>query len=589
MRHRPLLPLLALALLLGAVPAYASGLVWSTFLSGGGADNGYAVAADGNGNIVSVGSTTSTNYPTTAGAAQRTNGGGTDIVVTKLASDGATVLWSTYFGASGEDIGRAVATGPNGDVFVTGYTGSANFPVTAGAWKTTFAGAADGFVARFSGSTGALVYSTFVGGSWNDSPRGIGVDASGCAVIGGFTNSNDFPTTSGVVRPSRSPGLFDGSDGFVTKISANGSSVVYSTFLGTNSGTDQVLALALDASGCATVTGWTASASFPTTAGAFDRTLTMDHKAFVTRLNATATGYVFSTYLGGTSYNTEGDGVAVDAAGAAYVTGCTSSSDFPTTSGAPQRTLATGPDAFISKISANGSSLVWSTYLGGSGSDCGYGITCSSGGQVAVVGSVASANFPTTAGAFRTSLVGSTDGFSTVINATGTHLVYSTYLGSSGTDCANGVAIQSSGHVVVGGATDNASFPSTSMAHEAEQSSAGVNDIFVSSLDAGLGGATAVWSEPAVLSSLQVGPNPFRSSTSIRLTIARSQHLVVRVVDAQGRLVRQLTDGVAPAGTNEVAWDGLDEHGNDAGVGVFFVQAQGDARIIGASTIVRLR
>jgi len=566
-------------------------MVWSTVLGGGGVDNGYALVVDASGNIVVAGSTTSTNYPTTAGSQQRTSGGGTDVVVTKLAPGGTTVLWSTYLGSSGEDIARGVAVGPGGDVYVTGSTGSTTFPVTTGAWRTQFSGgASDGFVARLSASSGVLVYATYVGASWDDYPRGIAVDVSGTATVAGFTNSLDFPVTAGVVKPSRNPGLYDGADGFVTKLAPNGSSAIYSTYLGTNSGTDEVMALALDANGCATVTGWTTSGGFPTTATAYDRTLSSGHEVFVTRLNATASGYLFSTFLGGCAAD-EAYGIAVDGSGASYVTGYTTSADFPTTSGAPQRTFGGAGyyDAFASKLSADGSTLAWSTFLGGSGDDRGWSIACYTDGQCAVAGGVSSSNFPTTAGAHRTTPAGGADAFCTVINAAGTALRYSTYLGSTGTDCSNGVAFQPNGNVVSGGVTDNTSFPATVQAYDVCQNSAGLNDIFVSSLDAGVSGATTAADDPVLSgASLQVGPNPSRSLAAIRLSIVRPGHVRLRIVDIQGRVVRELADRDMDAGRHDVTWDGRDDRGLDAGAGVFFVQAAG-AVDTQSRSIVRLR
>ncbi len=571
-----LLVILALSVVLAA-PAIGGGMVWSTLLGGGGADNGYAIAVDAGGNTIVAGSTTSTNYPTTAGAAQRTPGGGVDVVVTKLSPSGTTV-WSTYLGGSGDDVARAVAVGPGGDVYVTGSTGSAAFPVSAGAWRTAFAGgAADGFVTRLSAAAGALVYSTYVGGNWDECPRGIGVDASGCAVIGGYTNSVDFPVTPGVVKPTRNPGLYDGADGFVTKLAANGASAIYSTYLG-SSGTDEIMALALDPNGLATVTGWTTSGGFPTTANAYCRTLKSGKEVFITRLNAGATGYVLSTFLGGTGVD-EGYGIAVDGSGATYVTGNTTSADFPTTAGAPQRALGSAGyyDAFVSKLSPDGTTLAWSTYLGGSGDEHGWGIACGSDGRAAVVGSATSSNYPTTPGAYRTTLAGGADAFCTLVNSTGTGWDYSTYLGSSGTDCGNGVAFQASGRVVTDGATDNTSFPAPSRVLDPNQVAAGSNHIFVSNLDMAVGGSTAVGDGPLGRGGLQVGPNPFRSVATIRLALERPGRARVRIVDALGRAVRTLADEEMTAGAHDLVWDGRGDGGQDAGVGVFFVQVSGAA------------
>jgi hypothetical protein len=190
----------------------------------------------------------------------------------------------------------------------------------------------------------------------------------------------------------------------------------------------------------------------------------------------------------------------------------------------------------------------------------------------------------------RATLAGVSDAFCTVVNPTGTAWRYSTYLGSTGTDCANGVAFQPNGHVVTDGATDNAGFPATAESYDPSQNSAGINDIFVSSLDAGVGGTTAVGDgPPSVMSAIRVGPNPFRSSAAIRFALVRPARLAVSVVDVQGRVVRRLAEGAMEPGAHELAWDGRDDRGNDAGTGVFFVQAIGEARSVGSSTIVRLR
>lgn len=567
-------------------PAHASGLAWSRLLGGGGTDYCYAMTGDASGDVVVAGSTTSTNYPTTSGAAQRALAGGNDMAITKL-TPGGTVIWSTYLGGTADDYARGVALGPDGDVYVIGYTTSRAFPVTAGAWRTTFCGGnTDGVVARLSAATGALVYATYVGGSWDDYPRGIAVDPSGCALVGGYTTSGDFPTTPGVVKTSFAPNLYDPSDAFVLKLAANGSGVAWSTFLG-GGGADAVMAVVLDASGCPVLTGWTKSTGFPTTAGAFDRTLTSNSKAFVTRLNATATGFLASTLLGGNGFD-EGHDLAIDASGTCYVAGSTTSTDFPTTAGAPQRTLGAMyvKDAFVAKVSRDCTTLVWGTYLGGTAEDDAQGIALTADGGVAVVGTTSSTGFPTTAGAYRTSLAGGADAFCTLVNSTGTQWRYSTYLGSSGTDNGYGVVVQPSGCVVTGGLTDNTAFPTASRVQDPEQINAGVTDIFVSSLDVN-GGSTAVGDEPIAAGALRLGPNPFRTTTTVRLTLPQRERMHVRVLDLQGRVVRELGDSEMGAGTHELAWDGRDDLGNDAGVGVFFVQATG-ARGLLSGTVVRL-
>ena len=210
----------------------------------------------------------------------------------------------------------------------------------------------------------------------------------------------------------------------------------YSTTFG-GSGYDQGNGIAVDSSGNAYVAGFTASSNFPTTTGAFQTAYGGgDYDAFVTKLNATGTGLVYSTYFGGSGYD-QGNGIAVDSAGNAYVTGFTASSNFPTTTGAFQTAYGGGSsDAFVTKLNATGTGLVYSTYLGGSGGDAGTGIAVDSSGNAYVTGNTNSSNFPATTGAFQATFGGYNDAFVTKLNATGTGLVYSTYFGGSGYDQA---------------------------------------------------------------------------------------------------------------------------------------------------------
>ena len=256
--------------------------------------------------------------------------------------------------------------------------------------------------------------------------------------------------------------------------------LAWSTYLGGN-GNDWGKGIAVDAAGNAYVTGQTESGNFPTTAGAFDTTYNGDCDAFVAKLNASGSGLVYSTYLGGGNSDT-GLGIAVDAAGNVYVTGETESGNFPTTAGAFD-TTDSGGDAFVAKLNASGSGLVYSTYLGGSGRNLGYGIAVDAAGNAYVTGWTDCSDFPTTAGAFDTTYSGSRyNAFVAKLNASGSGLVYSTYLGGSGRDQGLSIAVDAAGNAYVTGQTESSDFPTTAGAFDTTYQ--GGDDAFVAKLNA---------------------------------------------------------------------------------------------------------
>jgi len=426
-------------------------LVYSTYLGGSDGDEGDGIAVDGAGCAYVTGSVSSTNFPT-ANAYQGAKGGGRDAFVTKLNAAGSALVYSTYLGGSDYDFGRGIAVDGAGSAYVTGDTWSQNFP-TANAYQGAFGGGNDdAFVTKLNTAGSALVYSTYLGGSGEDYGSGIAVDAAGSAYVTGDTRSQNFPTANAY------QGAFGGvNDAFVTKLSAAGSALVYSTYLGGDGG-DRGSGIAVDAAGNAYVTGRAGSADFPTAnayQGAFG-----GGDAFVTKLNAAGSGLVYSTYLGG-SGDDWGYGIAVDAAGSAYVTGQTNSTNFPTAN-AYQGALGGGEDAFVTKLNAAGSALVYSTYLGGGADDWGNGIAVDAAGSAYVTGFTESQNFPT-ANAYQGAFGGGFyDAFVTKLNAAGPALVYSTYLGGSSDDGGNGIAVDAAGNAYVTGYTYSDNFPTKS-------------------------------------------------------------------------------------------------------------------------------
>jgi Abnormal spindle-like microcephaly-assoc'd, ASPM-SPD-2-Hydin/Beta-propeller repeat len=338
----------------------------------------------------------------------------------------------------------------------------------------------------------ALSYSTYLGGSQEDEASSIAVDSSGNAYVAGFTVSADFPITAGSFDTTcGTDGTCNGSldDLFVTKLNPAGTALVYSTFVG-GSNSDFGYGLAIDSAGDAYVTGTTFSADFPTTPGAFQSacaTNCSDGDGFVLELNPTGSNLIYSTYLGGSAYD-QGNAINVDTAGNAYVFGYTGSRNFPVSAGAFQRSIGGVQDAFVTKLNATGSALVYSTYLGGNGADLGFGLFVNAAGDAYVVGQTNSSNFPTTSGAFQTTLGGLTGGFVTKLNATGSALIFSTYLNGTSTStnpcaaCATDVFLDSSGNVYVSGLTYETDFPVTSGAFQTTFAG-GFHDAFATKLN----------------------------------------------------------------------------------------------------------
>ena len=269
---------------------------YSTFLGGSAGDNGEGIVVDADGNAYIVGTTQSLDFPTTAGAFDRTLGNpnnAPDAFVSKLNLSGSALIYSTYLGGTEGDRGRAIAIDANGNAYITGKTDSENFPTTPDAFDTTanidpnFLIIDDGFVAKLNASGSSLVYSTYLGGTENDEPRAIAVDAQGNAYVTGETVSAGFPTTPGAFDTVRS-GEFDV---FVTKLNAAGTGLVYSTFLG-GLVSDIANGVAVDSAGNAFVTGSTRSSDFPTTPGAFDTTHNGMFDVFVAKLNPAGSALV---------------------------------------------------------------------------------------------------------------------------------------------------------------------------------------------------------------------------------------------------------------------------------------------------------
>jgi hypothetical protein len=291
--------------------------------------------------------------------------------------------------------------------------------------------------------------------------------------VAGTTRSSNFPTTPGAYQTTINAG---NNDLFILKLSADGSSLVYSTFLG-GSGFDEGTSIAIDPSGNAYVTGTTYSSNFPTTPGAYNRTIQgVQNDAFALKLSSNGSSLVYSTYIGGT-LGDYGNAITLDSSGFVYITGETTSTNFPTSPGAYQTTNKGSYEVFIFKLNSDMSSLVYSTYIGGGGTDSSKAIVVDTSGNAYVTGSTTSVNFPTTLGAYQTTRKSTIDAFVSKLSSNGSSLVYSTYIGGTGSEYGNGINVDSSGNAYMTGYTGSSNFPTTTGAYQA--TNGGSNDVFV--------------------------------------------------------------------------------------------------------------
>ncbi|MGO9094328.1 MAG: SBBP repeat-containing protein [Bryobacteraceae bacterium] len=382
--------------------------------------------------------------------------------------------YSTYLGGAASDSITGIAVDSAGSAYVAGWTVSVDFPTTAQAVQSGKGGSTDAFVAKLSPAGDSLVYSTYLGGSGDDRAFGIAVDASGAAIVTGWTYSTDFPTVA--AAQSVSGGW---RDAFVAKLSPTGAALVFSTYLG-GSGSDSGNGVAVDAQGGIYVAGETDSTDFPALNG-FASSNGGLSDAFVAKYTSAGVP-VYATYLGGNGQD-RATAIAVDSAGQAYVTGATESSNFPTLS-AFQAHSGGLQDAFVAKLNASGNGLVYSTYLGGAGGsvlfpESGLGIAVDSAGDAYVTGVTSSADFPEQNPLQACMATDHMDAFVTKLNAWGNGLLYSTCLGGSDDAYGTAIAVDSAGDATVAGYTDSGDFP---VSNPVQASNAGLYNAFVATL-----------------------------------------------------------------------------------------------------------
>jgi len=499
-------------------------LSYSTYLAAQNA-TGAGIAVDAAGNAYVTGNTGGYAY-LTVNPIQPDPEGTRGAFIAKLNPAGTALIYSTTLSGTKTNTfftpnsrGIKVAADNAGNAYVVGLTDNTDFPTTPGAIQRSLSGGEDLFITKLNSTGSALLYSTYLGGSLDEALGfpSIAVDTSGNAYVTGGTDSRNFPVTGGVLQPR-----FGGGDGdaFVAKLNATGTTLLYSTYLG-GSSSDFSNDIAVDTAGNAYVAGGTDSVNFPSTSGALQTAFKSGGRdGFVSKLNATGTALLYSTYLGGGGFDLA-FGIAGDSGGNAYVTGVTSSTDFPTTALASQRTFGGGTqgflsgDVFVSKVNPTGTSLIYSTYLGGNRDELALGIAVDASGAAYLTGQTNSANFPVTADAFQTGfglrtrlydgLGGlSSAAFLTKLNSTGTAVAYSTLFGGNNDDFASGIALGPSNTVYLTGGTGSFNFPRTLGVYEPDRGT-DFHTAFVAKFDLSAGNSMSL---ATVVNAASYVPHP---------------------------------------------------------------------------------
>ncbi|MFC1508289.1 SBBP repeat-containing protein [Candidatus Omnitrophota bacterium] len=390
-----------------------SGLVYSTFIGGSASDVASGIAVDSSGNAYITGTSPSSDFPTTYGAYDESYNGGSssnegrgDIFVAMLNASGNSLVYSTFIGGTGDDIGKQIVLDGSNNIHITGQTSSSDYPTTTGAYDEVYNGTNDVVYAKLNSTFSNLLYSTFIGGSSNEIGNNIALDSTGNIHICGNTSSSDFPTSSGAYDETYNSSW----DGFITKFNPSGN-IIFSTYLG-GSGNDGIYNQDVDDSGNIYLAGY-CSTGFPTTTGAYDETHNgAEQEGFISKINASGNLLLYSTFITGSGRGYIKDlKLSPDGSGILNFVGLVYSGGFPVTAGAFDESFNGEPDGVLGRFSISDNTLLYSTYFGGSGNDALDCIDIDESNNVYVSGQTYSSDFPTTTGAYDESHNGLADTF----------------------------------------------------------------------------------------------------------------------------------------------------------------------------------
>ncbi|MFW9924776.1 MAG: SBBP repeat-containing protein [Candidatus Thorarchaeota archaeon] len=438
-------------------------LKFSTFLGGSETDDysteATAIEVDEFGNTYICGTTYSPTYPTTPGAFDRTHNGGEDIFVTKLSSDGSTILFSTFIGGSSSDTCYSMKLGDDNCVYITGLTTSDNFPISIDAYDNVRNGL-DCFILKLNATGNAILYSSYFGGSSTEVGQSIDIVSNETVFVTGETYSSNFPTTIDAYDTS-----FNGvRDAFLVKFALNSTGPLYSSYFGGTS-EERDMNVALDSFGNVFVGGRSDSTNFPTTTNAFQEAKSSSFDCFIFKLLGSDMSFNFSSFVGGNSYDALYD-ITVEASNNICATGFTSSTNFPTTNNSYSQVASGDSDCFLFKLSSNGSLLLNSTFLGGSYGDVGYSLRTDSEGNFLVTGETSSYDLPTTINSYLMNYSDHIDAFIAKFSGDLTTLLHSSYMGGYYTEKGNAIAVDNDNYCYITGYTYSSDYPTTFGAYD---------------------------------------------------------------------------------------------------------------------------
>ncbi|WP_455393061.1 DUF7948 domain-containing protein [[Eubacterium] cellulosolvens] len=449
-------------------------LIFSTFIGSSNIDEAWDIALDSNNNSYLTGDTKHMNFPHTPGAYDTTHNGNFDIVVFKMSPQGAGLLYSTFIGGGDYDSSHALEVDSEGNAYITGYTESTDFPNTTGAFDQDYNGGRDTFALKLNSTGSDLIYSTYIGGTDYEYGRGLAIDDLGNAYVTGYTYSNDFPISTNAFDKDHN----GYADVFVLKLNSTGKGLVYSTFIG-GSRSDYCRAIEITDNGLVSITGLTYSYNFPTTPSGYDTLFNGGIDIFVSKFNSDGSNLLYSTFVGGYQEDFSRD-IELDEFGNAYITGYTNSDSFPISSKSYDDSYAGDEDVIVFKLNPTGSTLIYSTYIGGSYVDRGRDLVLDASGNVYVTGETYSVDFPS-ASSNESITENYCDAFLLKLNSNGAVLLYSTFIGGSKNDYGTDLELDMNNSVYITGYTESSDFMVTNDSYD--KFFGGETDMFLAKFD----------------------------------------------------------------------------------------------------------